>query len=288
MNGKEEKKMTGKKITKETEQFVIQTYKQRPMTYDECAKLCSLSYSSIFKILKRNHIKPYSRAQLFSPDFKENYFSEINTEDKAYFLGLIMTDGCISTTSATKFVAIELKSYDSYILQKFLDCVGSTRKLTRDKRCDCMTATVSSKKVVADLKKYGCAEHSSLTQQFPKNVPENMMRHFVRGLIDGDGSLGYYTVTVKGRVRNNHYKSVRMCSGNYQFLKDMMTYMQNTLGLNLDYNAIQREKENLYSFKYSNKHDVSIILHWLYDDATIYLTRKKEICDKILAEIEKA
>lgn len=275
-----------KKITKETEQFVIQTYKKKPITYEECAKLCGLSYPSIYKILKRNNIKPYSKTQLYSPNFNENYFSEIDTEDKAYFLGLIMTDGCISTTSSSKFVAVELKSYDSYILQKWLNCIGSTRKLTTDKRCDCVTATICNKKIVSDLKKYSCAEHSSLTQQFPKNITDNMMRHFVRGLIDGDGSLGYYTVVVKGRVRKKHYKSVRMCSGNYQFLKDMMIYMQNTLGLNLDYKSIQKEKENLYSFKYSNKHDLSLILHWLYDDATIYLTRKKEICDKILTEIE--
>lgn len=275
-----------KKITKEIEQFVIQTYKQKPMTYEECGKLCNLSYPSVCKILNRNNIKPYSRTQLYSPNFNENYFSEINTEDKAYFLGLIMTDGCISTTSASKFVSIELKSHDGYILQKLFDCIGSTRKLMTDKRCNCVVATICNKKVVLDLKKYSCTEHSSLTQQFPKNINENMMRHFIRGLIDGDGSLGYYAVTVKGRMRRNHYKSVRMCSGNYQFLKDMMIYMQNTLGLNLDYNAIQKEKENLYSFKYSNKHDLLLILHWLYDDATIYLTRKKEICDKILAEIE--
>ncbi len=275
-----------KKITKETEQLVIQTYKKKPITYEECAKLCGLSYPSIYKILKRNNIKPYSKTQLYSPNFNENYFSEIDTEDKAYFLGLIMTDGCISTTSSSKFVSIELKSYDGYILQKLLDCIGSTKKLTTDKRCDCVTATICDKKVVSDLKKYNCAERSSLTQQFPKNIAENMMRHFIRGLIDGDGSLGYYAVVVKGKTRKNHYKSVRMCSGNYQFLKDMMTYMQNTLKLNLDYRIIQKEKENLYSFKYSNKHDLSLILHWLYDDATIYLKRKKEICDKILTEIE--
>jgi hypothetical protein len=275
-----------KKITKEQEKQVIQIYKQRPMTYEECAKLCGLSYCSIFKILKRNNIKPYSKNKLFSPNFQEDYFETIDSEDKAYFLGLIMTDGCISTTSSTKFVAIELKSNDNYILQKLLDCIGSTRKLTTDKRCDCMTATICGEKIVADLKKHGCKERSSLTQEFPTTIPDEMMRHFVRGLIDGDGSIGYYSVVKNGRVRNNHYKNIRMCSGNYNFLKDMMIYMNDRLGLKLNYEVIQKEKEHLYSFKYGNKHDLSLIIHWLYDDATIYLKRKKEICDKILAEIE--
>lgn len=275
-----------KKITKEQEQQVIQTYKQRPMTFKECGKICNLGYCSIYKILKRNNIKPYSKNKLFSPNFQENYFETIDSEDKAYFLGLIMTDGCISTTSSTEFVTVELKSNDSYILQKMLDCVGSTRKMTLDKRCDCMTATICGKKIVADLKKYGCEERSSLTQKFPTSIPRETMKHFIRGLIDGDGSIGFYSVTKNGKVRPNHYKNIRMCSGNYQFLKDMMIYMHDNLDLNLNYEVIQKEKENLYSFKYGNKHDLSIIIHWLYDDATIYLKRKKEICDKILNEIE--
>ena len=50
---------------------------------------------------------------------------------------------------------------------------------------------------------------------------------------------------------------------------------------------IYQEKENLWSCAYSTNSDMIPLINYLYKDATIYLTRKKEKCDLIYKEFLK-
>ena len=38
-------------------------------------------------------IPQYTKTQIFNPDIKEDYFENIDSQEKAYFLGLIISDG---------------------------------------------------------------------------------------------------------------------------------------------------------------------------------------------------
>lgn len=40
-----------------------------------------------------------------------------------------------------------------------------------------------------DLIKHGCIPNKSLKLKFPTTVPDKLIRHFVRGYFDGDGSI---------------------------------------------------------------------------------------------------
>ena len=52
-------------------------------------------------------------------DFNDNYFENIDTEEKAYFLGLIYSDGNVRERNGKYYLNIELKREDKYILEKF-------------------------------------------------------------------------------------------------------------------------------------------------------------------------
>lgn len=54
-------------------------------------KKFDLSLPTIIKILK--DVPKYTKAQIHNPNMKEDYFSTIDTEEKAYFIGLLITDG---------------------------------------------------------------------------------------------------------------------------------------------------------------------------------------------------
>ena len=59
------------------------------------------------------------------------YFNEINTERKAYFLGLLIADGNISENKGNrqKTLAISLQESDSYILKELCKDITPTKNI---------------------------------------------------------------------------------------------------------------------------------------------------------------
>jgi hypothetical protein len=60
--------------------------------------------------------------------FNENFFKDIDTENKAYWLGFLYADGCIldmklgDGTKVPQTVQISISIDDIEILYKFIDC----------------------------------------------------------------------------------------------------------------------------------------------------------------------
>ena len=83
--------MASKIITEELKQEIIEFYKSRPMAMKAVCEKFNLSSPTVGKILK--DIPKYSKASIFNPELDEKFFSVIDTEEKAYFLGLLISDG---------------------------------------------------------------------------------------------------------------------------------------------------------------------------------------------------
>mgnify|MGYP002625860766 CR=1 FL=1 len=49
--------------------------------------------------------------------------------------------------------------------------------------------SVSSPKMKVDLIRLGAIPNKSLILEFPKDIPNDLIRHFVRGYFDGDGCI---------------------------------------------------------------------------------------------------
>lgn len=128
---------TGIKLTEEKKQFVVNKYLERPMSMDELSGLCNLSTPTLIKILNEYNIERYKKALLFSPDLDEYYFDNIDSEEKAYFLGFIITDGNVfkpkdGNRQAT--ISITQASKDEYILEKFKNEVHANTAIAHDGR----------------------------------------------------------------------------------------------------------------------------------------------------------
>lgn len=60
--------------------------------------------------------------------YNEDYFKNIDNEEKAYFLGLICSDGSI-TYNENKYryqISIKLHNKDEYILDEFIKSINGT------------------------------------------------------------------------------------------------------------------------------------------------------------------
>lgn len=270
-----------KHLSKENEIQIIEYYKTKPMTIKELCDKFNLCNVTIIKILNKYNIKRYNRTKLFSPQLDEHYFENIDNEEKAYFLGLIVSDGCIySQNMRSSMVTITLQGCDKYILERFIKCIKSNKHITSDGR-GCFEIQILSDIMVNDLKKYGLFENKSLHTIFPKNLPKDLYCHFIRGLIDGDGSISFYN----RQNRCCHVKAIRFCQGNKKFVEDFIKFLHDNIGTKMI--NVYQEKENLWSCAYRANSDMILLINYLYKDATIYLTRKKEKCDLIYKEFIK-
>ena len=270
-----------KHISVEKEKEIVKYYKSRPMTFDELVKKFDISIPTIIKIFNKYRVVRYTRSRLYSPNLVEDYFNTINSQSKAYFLGLIITDGCIySKNGRTPSVSLTLHKNDAYLIDRFIKEIHSNKAVTTDGR-GCCEVAINSSKMVSDLRKYGVQERKSLQAIFPSNIPINYYSSLIRGIIDGDGSISFYA----RKGRKCHTKAIRLCSGNDQFLLDLVKFLYEVI--DVEPVNLYREKENLWSIAYRKTASLIKLIDYLYSDADIYMNRKKQLCDLVYTECMK-
>ncbi len=194
--------------------------------------------------------------------FNENFFEAIDNEARADWRGFIMADGCVSTTHHPK-VVIKISNRDGDHLQKWHDAIHSSLKLHRMK-----SGTQSqhySEKMCQDLSKWGCTPRKSNNLRFPY-INRLLIRHFIRGYFDGDGSAELRTHQKKPQLRLSFV-------GTEQFLTKLQEHLKTN-------NKLQPTGDNKVArqLQVSGNIKAKKIVEWMYRDATIFLERKKEIC----------
>lgn len=102
-----------KDLTKIQENEIINLYNSG-LSSLKVSKIINYSKRTVLNVLKRNNIKARKNIRNKKYYFNENYFEDINSSDKAYFLGLLTADGNVS-----KAVNISLQKPDEYILEIF-------------------------------------------------------------------------------------------------------------------------------------------------------------------------
>jgi len=197
----------------------------------------------------------------------ENYFEDIDTEEKAYWLGFLYADGCVSRG---KMLTLELSTKDEGHIKKFLNCINSEHPITRKEK-NLSVVNIGSKKMVSDLINYGCTERKSLTLDFPKNINKHLIRHFIRGYFDGDGCISNSNYKENRIDRNpNNIKSIWTIKfvGTEKFLKSIVE------NLNLPVNKILKDGKNAYQLKYGGSIKPFNVIHSFYNNSNMHMDRK--------------
>lgn len=217
------------------------------------------SENTIISIVKQNGINIRGRG-VPTKIADENFFETIDKEEKAYILGLLIADGYViypqTRMNRNPVWGITLHKNDAYIIDRIKSIIGINKK-TCEERSE-KVLTVVSKKMVDDLSKYGVVPRKSFKTFFPV-IPKEMERHLIRGIFDGDGCI-----------------SNGICSfyGNYKLLQGIQEVLSKDLGINKGKITI-RETNGADSISFGKKGNVLKFYHYIYDNSTIYLTRKK-------------
>lgn len=118
-----------------------------------------------------------------------------------------------------------------------------------------------------DLLKLGLHPRKSIDVEFP-NVPSAMVRHFIRGCWDGDGSV---------YLRSNKTLVASFCSGSRLFIEQMLNNMY-SFKFSKRTIYVKPGKHPNYYFKFSGD-QCKKLFHFMYDNVpeTQYLKRKHNI-----------
>lgn len=199
-------------------------------------------------------------------DFKFNhsFFSSIDSEEKAYWLGFIFADGCVGEYSGYKSLLFHIGIKDKPHLELFNKAINSNVKI----RTSNTGAHVKyySEQMYDDLVSVGCVPRKSLILKYPQ-LSDDLNCHFIRGYFDGDGCVSKHNNGAKGGPR-------LAIIGTEQFIRDMEKQFISRLDIPFRKNLVRSGK----AFKYDNGayKQVRKICDWMYDGANIYLQRKRD------------
>ncbi len=225
--------------------------------------------NTVRRIMKELNIEK-TKSKKINHYLKEDFFNEITTEEQAYIVGLLKTDGYVKNNKNGNALAcwgICLKESDRELLEKIQKIVGSDNKLTYDKRDKkhSYQFAVYSRKMCEDLRKYEIIPNKtySLEDIQINLIPEHLRRHYLRGLLDGDGSI-YIDKSSNSVV-------VSFTGYNELFVKSFQNEIDKAISKNST-NSIF--KANAYFCRWKGNIICLKILEYLYSDATIFLDRK--------------
>jgi len=176
-----------RKFTSQEIISVIDLYNTGKQQWEIAAQL-NCAQTSISGILKRNGITTRIGKKIIYQDVNTSFFKKINSEDNAYFLGLMYADGCVQIKNSAYTMSIKLKSNDQYIIEKFRDIMSPSSPIKISNN-EYSYFRVNQKEICEQLISHGCVPNKSLILEFPTTVPNELIRHFLRGYSDGDASI---------------------------------------------------------------------------------------------------
>ena len=222
-----------------------------------------VSAEAIRRVLRKEKIEIINhRARL---PRNSNYFEVIDTPEKAYWLGIMYSDGYVSESKK----CLGLGMIDKEHIEKFKIALGAiehkiTKYLPSNSKKYYYEFTVNDTKLYNDLNKLNVIPRKSSQQiHLPQLDNEELMRHFIRGYFDGDGSFCY-------SIKNNDFKISFV--GNKTFLTDLKKYLKKD-----KISLMKDDRSNItYYFNMRGRNQTYHFLTWLYKDTneSIRLNRK--------------
>ena len=262
-------------LTSEDKETIVEYYYlNTDISMDNIAKNLNISRRSISRVLQERDINTRLKNRYL---LNENYFDKIDTEAKAYILGFIYADGFVGSE---KFNNIVISINDLEILEFIAEELKFTGKIRKTKKggfCNskCGYSLNFSSKIMADrLRKIGLYPNKSLTIDKIPKIKEELIRHFIRGYFNGDGSIllshnSSYYKRYDGIIKyvNPTYKFTIL--GTKNFLNEIIEKAD------FKYAKIKDTKtEQIKCLDICAKKEFKYIYNYLYSNSTIKLKRK--------------
>ena len=231
------------------------------------------------KFIEDNY--PLTANHISNRRIRHNIFSKIETELQAYLLGFYTADGNINEKRKT--FRIHLQKQDSEIVYLYKDVISPDARTftvsehkTTGRNGKEITAhesfgvDITSSELCNDLVNLQIGYNKSYSDLHIPNIPQELIRHFIRGYFDGDGCFTIWLLQEKGksdRVRGKF----DICAKSASILNEFIKFFSlHDVKLNLNY----LKRDDMYRIATSSRKEVQKIYNILYKDSYFYLSRK--------------
>lgn len=200
----------------------------------------------------------------------ENFFDVIDTERKAYWLGFLFADGNVFKNQLS--LSIHIK--DMELLEEFKKDLNLDSKITIRHRPSSIMGQVSmrSTHICNVLKQYGIVPNKTYVTKHLPEVPLNLLPHFLRGLVDGDG---WVTIDQKG------YYHIGFVSNFSSVCEDFKRYCNILTGDLCKAKVTTKGNDTAFAFQVQSKEATKKLATILYKDNNICLSRKYRLVEPL-------
>lgn len=253
-------------FSEEQKDLICNLYENEDKSSAVIAKLFGITtVNVILNILKERNVKITHKTYKFN----ENYFDVIDDENKAYILGLLYADGCNHYDKGV--LSLSLQEKDKHVLDEINLLLNNKKPLCfqnlSSKNANYQNQykiDLFSRHLCNVMNDYGVVPRKSLVLTFPTWINKELYRHFIRGYVDGDGSIYWNKYTNRGGVS---------MVGTEQFLTEVAAILHD--------NGVETKLCNNHSLKElrtTSRENMVKLITFLYYNVNLKFNRKQQIC----------
>jgi hypothetical protein len=253
-----------KRLTPETERFIVEKYRGGLTAREILQSIPFKTRKTVYDVLERHGVQK-RRGLADYKGYDEAAFAVIDSPAKAYWLGVLITDGYVVEAGRSQSPQVGLQMTDREAAEGFRAFTGSNNAVLRieprgENHQVMYRAVCNSRRMADDQARFGVVPRKSHRTFLPV-LGESLMPHLLRGIFDGDG-------TVSQRPDGNVL--VGFC-GSERLVAEVRMWLICRLGV-----SDNRVHENgtIRFVQWSHREDVRRLAQYLYRDAEVYLKRK--------------
>lgn len=196
----------------------------------------------------------------------------LTPEQKSYLIGFLQGDGHHSESTRNRGkISIEISDRDIDILDKLEEILSSYIKVSRSHRT--RKTNFSECASLCSLTLFDWAFRIEIKEFVPVGKKSEIIKppnteyndkHYIRGLIDADGSLGF---------KKTGEPFLSLVTSSESIKEYIVDSIKKVIGVEKRLN--RNKRDNVYNIGVGNE-DAMLYSEWLYEDATIFLNRKRD------------
>lgn len=237
----------------DTEEIMISHIYNQGYSPQRIATSYNTSKVSITNSLKRQGVTLRPNRVHF---FNEQAFDNLNNEHALYWLGFVYADG--NVTRYELRIGLSIKDLAHVrLLRLFMNSNAKIRL-----RPNAANVGFASRKLVKRLLSIGIVVGRNQFYKLKPYIPPNLIHHFIRGYLDGDGCISTNEQVV--------------FLGQPDILEFIRDELNQSVGASL--NTI-RQRRGICEISWGGINQANKIAEYLYHNATIWLDRKRKIAE---------
>jgi hypothetical protein len=198
----------------------------------------------------------------------ENYFDVIDSQEKAYLLGLIAADGCVTKSNYVAFESIDKELTD--LLCKELQYSGKIRIVKPENYAPHYRINFSSRKISSALFSYGVIPGRTFSgvYYFPAS---KYLASYILGYFDGDGCA---------YVNQGRSGGLVCIVGSFEFTCELTKRL--VMGV-----VEEHHLKKVYYWRIYSRKNIENFYNFLYQHPNLGLQRKKTKIEQILGSYKR-